>query len=269
MEHWWGAPKLPVPRYEALDSYLSAVEDGLRVGIERERTAGSDKAVEANLRLASGRAAGSQEQVERTTGQDTSEARFARLLALAHEDQDSLGWVEVLDPDSDLVDVGFGAIVEGEAEFYVPTMIRALADSSGLTSAMDLMDAFEPLADVFGLDLQGVPDQRQREGMRAAVSAMGAGLVAVGEFAGSEWRVAGQLAAEHSRADVEGPARFVGKVAKQWPTGEGRHLLALPGTSLLPRKERRELERRRPQNDDDDSFLVGPALMLDVLAVWR
>jgi hypothetical protein len=29
------------------------------------------------------------------------------------------------------------------------------------------------------------------------------------------------------------------------------------------------LERKRPENPDDDSFLTGPALMLDLLAVWR
>jgi hypothetical protein len=42
-----------------------------------------------------------------------------------------------------------------------------------------------------------------------------------------------------------------------------------PGTTLLPRHQRRALERKRPENPDDDSFLTGPALMLDLLAVWR
>lgn len=253
----------------ALDAYLSAVEDGLRVAVERERSAGTDKGLEAGARIASGRISAARSEVERMTGEDTPESRFARLLALAREDPESLAWIEVLDPQVDLSNVGFGAIIEGEAEFYVPSIIGALADSSGLTGAMDMADAFEPLSEVFGLDMSGLPDQQQRDGMRSVVSAMAAKLVAVGEFDGSDWKVAGQLALAHRRADVEGPARFVGKVAKQWPSGEGRHLLALPGSSLLPRKERRELEKRRPDNDDDDSFLLGPALMLDVLAIWR
>jgi hypothetical protein len=99
--------------------------------------------------------------------------------------------------------------------------------------------------------------------------ALGADLVAVGEFEDSDWKVAAQLTGEYIRAQVEGPAQFVGKVSKQWPEGQGRHLLALPGTTLLPRRERRALEGKKPDDPDDDSFLNGPAVMLDLLAVWR
>jgi hypothetical protein len=33
----------------ALDAYLSAVEDGLRVAVERERSAGTDKGLEGQV----------------------------------------------------------------------------------------------------------------------------------------------------------------------------------------------------------------------------
>jgi hypothetical protein len=85
----------------------------------------------------------------------------------------------------------------------------------------------------------------------------------------SDWRVAGELDEAFVRGDLEGPARVVGKVAKQWPAGQWKPLLALPGSSLLPRSKRRELERKRPDSDKEASYLEGPAVMLDVLAVFR
>lgn len=253
----------------ALDGYLSSLEDGLRTVIEREETSTKDAGLEASVKVVSGKLGAGTESVERTTGQDTPEARFERLLAYARADSEALGWIEVLDADTDLADVGFGALVEAEAEFFIPSIIRTLADSRGLQEAMDMFDALEPLADMFGLDMDGMPDKAQRDGMRSVVGAMKANLVAVGELDGSDWKVAGEVLSQHLRAEVEGPARFVGKVAKKISEGQGRHLMALPGTSLMPREARRELERKKPENADDESFLQGPALVLDLLAIWR
>ncbi len=202
------------------------------------------------------------------TGQDTAESRFARLLEIAEKYAEEIAWIDVLEPDTELDQAGFGAMVAGEAEFYVPQVVQLLA-SGELSRSLDLIDRIEPLADMLGLDKQGMPDKQGREAARSLVDAIGADQVAVGEFDASEWKVAGQLEKQYIRARIEGPARFVGKVARRWPAAEGRHLLALPGTTLLPRHERRALERRRPDNPDDDSFLLGPAMMLDLLAVWR
>ena len=253
---------------DALDGYMSALEDGLRIGSESEESKSRNGNVGADAKVFTGQYGRSSENMRRTTGQDTPESRFARMLEIAEKDPEPLGWIDVLDPDNDLDQVGFGAMVAGEAEFYIPRMVRLLA-SGDFTKALDLMDRMEPLAGLFGLDTKGVPDKDNRDGVRSLIDALGADQVAVGEFDSSDWKVAAQLDRRFLRAQVEGPVRFVGKVAKQWPVGEGRHLLALPGTTLLPRHERRALERRRPENPDDDSFLIGPAMMLDLLAVWR
>jgi hypothetical protein len=252
----------------ALDGYLSALEDGLRLSSESEQSNSRDGSLGADAKVISARAALSAEQTRRTTGQDTPEARFARLLDIAAKDPEPLAWVDVLDPSTDLDNVGYGAMICGEAEFYTPHMVELLV-SGELARSLDLIDRMEPLADVLDLDKQGLPDKRQRDAARSMVGALGTDVVIVGEFDESDWNVAGQCVSAYTRGRVEGPARFVGKVAKQWPAGEGRHLLALPGTTLLPRHQRRALERRRPDNPDDDSFLIGPALMLDLLAVWR
>jgi len=253
----------------SLDGYMSALENGLRTGIESEESDSRDRSVQADAKLLKGGLGSTRGGVRRTSGQDTAEARFARLLDISAKEPEPLGWIDVVDPDNDLDEVGYGAMLAGEAEFYIPRTVRLLANGGDLASALDLVDRLEPLADLFGLDKQGMPDKDQRDAVRSVVGGLGADLVAVGEFDGSEWKVAGQLVREYMRAEVEGPAQFVGKVAKRWPAQEGRHLLALPGTTLLPRKERRALEGKRPDNPDDDSFLSGPALMLDLLAVWR
>lgn len=253
----------------ALDGYLSALEDGLRTGSESEHSTTADKSLGADARIVKGNVGKSVAGTRRTTGQDTPEARFARLMDIANKDPEPLGWIEVVDPDNDLKGVGFGAMLFGEVEFYIPRMVRLLASGGDFGRAMDMIDRMEPLADLLGLDKKGLPDKRQRHAARSAVDALGADLVAVGEWDDSDWKVAAQLTAEYVRAELEGPAQFVGKVSKQWPEGQGRHLLALPGTTLLPRRERRALESKKPDNPDDDSFLLGPVLMLDLLAVWR
>lgn len=202
------------------------------------------------------------------TGQDTPEARFARLMDIAAQDPEALAWIDVVDPGNDLDDAGYGAMISGEAEFYVPRMIRLLTQGD-LGRAIDMIDKLEPLADVFGFDKEGMPDKGKRDAIRSAVDVFQADVVTVGEFDSSDWKVAAQLTSQYIRAQAEGPAQFVGKVAKQWPAGQGQHLLALPGTTLLPRHERRTLQSRKPDNPDDDSFLNGPAMMLDMLAIWR
>lgn len=252
----------------ALDGYLSALEDGLRVGSESEQSTTTDGSLAADVRFLKGNVGKSAAGTRRTSGQDTPEARFARLMEIAEYDPEALGWIEVVDPNNDLNNVGYGAMLSGETDFYIPRGVQLLA-SGEFGRTIDLINQMEPFADLFGLDKKGLPDRSQRDAARSMVDTLGADLVVVGEFDDSDQKVAAQLSKEYTRDQVEGPARFVGKVKKQWPAGQGQHLLALPGTTLLSRRERRALESKKPDNPDDDSFLNGPAFMLDLLAVWR
>jgi hypothetical protein len=252
----------------ALDGYIGAVEDGLRQSLEDEQSGSANASVGADVKFVNANAGKVSGVNRKLTGLDTPEARFSRLINIAEKDPEPLGWVEVLDPDSDLGDIGIGAMISGEADFYIPRMVGLLT-SGELGRAIDMIDSIEPLADMLSLDKQGLPGKGERAAVRSAVDALRADIVTVGEFEESSWKVAGQLSNDFTRAQVDGPARFAGKVSKQWPAGEGRHLLALPGSTLLPRHERRALQKKKPENPDDDSFLIGPALMLDVLAIWR
>jgi hypothetical protein len=252
----------------ALDGYLSDLEDGLRVGSESEESMTRDKSVGADARVVRGNLGSSTVGTRRTSGQDTPSARFFRLMDIASKDPDAVAWIDIVDPSNDLTEAGYGAMISGEAEFYIPRMVQLMAGGD-FGRAIDLLDRMEPFADVFGFERDGLPDKTQLDAFRSLVDTFRADLVAVGEFDDTDWKVAAQLTRQFIRAQVEGPARFVGKVAKRWPEGQGQHLLALPGTTLLPRHERRALQSKKPDNPDDDSFLNGPAMMLDLLAVWR
>jgi hypothetical protein len=94
----------------ALDGYLSALEDGLRVGSESEQSATVDKSVGADARVVKGNLGKSTAGTRRTSGQDTSEARFARLMDIANTDPEPLAWIDVVDPSNDLDEADYGAM---------------------------------------------------------------------------------------------------------------------------------------------------------------
>lgn len=253
-----------------LNDYISALEGGLRGSGQRRTTTGSSLGGEANLKVAKGNKESKQEEEESYNFSDTEQARFERLLELASADSEKTGWVEALDPDSHLANIGIGALIEIECEIYVPDEVRLLSSSGGLTEALDTLDAMTPFAAALGLDTtSGLPSKKERDAAKGFISTMKTDLVVVGERDDSDWKVAGQVSPEFTRGDIDGVARIVGKVSSKWGEGEWKPLLALPGSSLMPRKERRALAKKRPKDGEEDQFMQGPALMLDVLAIYR
>jgi hypothetical protein len=79
----------------SLDGYLSALEDGLRVGSESEQNSTVDGSIEADARFIKANVGRSTGGTRRTTGQDTSEARFNRLMEIAERQTEELGWIDV------------------------------------------------------------------------------------------------------------------------------------------------------------------------------
>jgi hypothetical protein len=252
----------------ALADYLSALEGGLRDGeSHRHSTGGKGQGtIEARIIKAGGER--SHEEEVSFSVSETPQSRFERLLKLARADPELSGWVDVLDAEEHLPGVGIGAMVSLECEIYVPDVVRTLS-SGDLTRFFDLVDTLEPSADAIGLDTTGLPSREARDGIRGFAENVSARLVIVGEPDDSAWRIAGDLQDEFVQGDPDGRAMVVGKVARQWPAGQWKPLLALPGSSMLPRKKRRELERTRPKEGQEDQYLEGPALMLDVLAIYR
>ncbi|MFF8931265.1 hypothetical protein ACF1AO_28770 [Streptomyces longwoodensis] len=230
---------------EALSDYVSALEDGVRQSMERR------------------------DETVRSTFADTPQAQFERMLSLAKSDTSLAGW-RTPTSDQDFETVEIGNLIEVECDLYVPDIVKALAPQGGLMDAMEQFEALLPAMSMFGTEpLDDLPSREQRDAVRLAANSLGGKQIVVGELDQSEWRLAGQLESSYVRADVEGQARLVGKVSSIWKPGQWKPLLALPGSSLIPREQRRRMERTKPTGDQLDNYLEGPAVMLDVLAIYR
>ncbi len=91
----------------------------------------------------------------------------------------------------------------------------------------------------------------------------------VGEDDDTEWRVAGRVLGEHLHGEIDGRARVIGKDEKVIRPGRWQPYLTFPGMKVLGREARRKMERQAPAAGDEGKYLGGPALMLDILAVYR
>jgi hypothetical protein len=211
----------------------------------------------------------SREEEESRTVADTDEARFDRLLRAAAAEPEALGWVEVLQPELDLNGIGLGAMVAWECDLYIPEVVQVLARSGEALGAIGMMQNLLPMARRLGLDTEGLPNDDEMGAVSGLISGMNASLLAVGEDVETDWRIAGHLNEASLHGDVEGRARVVGKVSKVVPPGGWKPYLTFPGMNLLPREQRRKMEREQPAAGKENEYLSGPALMLDILAIYR
>jgi len=254
----------------ALNDYLSALEGGRRAELARRHLGAGKGEGAIDIKVARGGGERGYEDEESLTLTDTPESQFERLIQLAQQDPELSGWVDVLDPDTELASVGVGAIVSTECDVYVPDIVRALSTSGGLGEALDTINQIMPFAAALGLDTEsGLPPTHEQDAVKGFIEKLGGNLVAVGEYEETPWKVVGELEAAHLRDDVEGVAMVVGKVSKRWSAGQWKPVMALPGSSLLPRLERRELERRKPKQGEEDGYIEGPALIVHVLAIYQ
>lgn len=254
---------------DALAQYISAIEGGLVTETSRRRAAAREGEAGADFKVVAGKGRRSTEDEESRRIKDTDSARFGRLLAAAEADPEGLGWLEVLDPDVDLQDVGIGAMISWECDLYVPDVIRMLSRAGGAAEAISMMRALLPAAKALGLDTEGVPEDDQLGAMAGFLGRMDSKTLVVGEEDTTDWQIAGRILGEVDLEDLEGRARVVGKVTRVIPSGRWMPLAAFPGMNLLPREKRRQLERQQPAPGKDSDYLRGPALMIEILAIYR
>lgn len=211
----------------------------------------------------------SHEDEESRTFADTDEARFDRLLRAADATPDVLDWVEVLQPDTDFDGIGVGAMMSWECDLYIPDIIQGMARQGEALGAIDMMQKLLPAATDLGFDTTGLPSEEEVKAAGAFIGGLDARLVVVGEDDETDWRVAGQLTGDFLNGDIEGRARIVGKVSDVIPRGRWKPYLTFPGMKLVPREQRRKMEKQGPAPGKEDEYLAGPATMLDILAIYR
>ncbi len=248
----------------AVVNYLSVLEDGNRESVQREQGRSGNLGGSVGpgpARLEGGR---SRQYTETEEAVDTIEAKYNRLVNLTTDKPDL--WNRVLQP-SMLDDANAGEIVEVDADVYIPDVVRVLQRGNELGNMFDLMDTLGGLS---GESIQNMPSKRERDVMRSVMKQMPAELVIVGEV-DDDWSIAGSLKERFVRdPDLEGDVTVVGKVRRRWGPDEWKLVLALPGmTSLMPREQRRKMERDGPGDGEEGQFVKGPGLTLDILAIYR
>jgi hypothetical protein len=255
----------------AVDSYLGVIESGLSDSSTRRRLDKGVKAGKASVGL-SGVSAGisrdreSSEEDERTV-RETPEQRFDRLMAALAEDPDRYTFEDVLDLQDAFERCVVGSMISVACDIEIPQVVRIFAQPEQLNDMLNLIETMRPLAGMFGKDGGDLPSVSQTNAIRSLSSTFKSDLIFVGDTDEGSPRVAGKLEKAHLVELPEGEATVVGKVARRWKTGESHPLLALPGASIMPRKQRRE--GAPSLNSDDDSILRGPDLTLDVVAIYR
>ncbi len=255
----------------SLDQYVSALEDGLRQTRGHGGTGDTGFGGSLGIRgaeLRGDKRSGTSESIESL---DTSEARFDRLLPLAASIPEASGWLDLATID-DLSQAGIGALVDFECELEVPDVVNLLGQANQVAELGQLIDSLRALAPLLGEEVNDLPSSEEVGTMSQAVTTMKVKPVVVGESEESEWRVVGVLTPEHLRCEVselEGPFRLTAKVGKVIQRGQHKLLLNLPGASLLPRDQRRAMEKKGPKDESErDMFVEGPARVLDVLAIY-
>lgn len=245
--------------------YISQIEDGLRG--ERKTQTGSGSGGGAGLKGGPLHAdfKGDKSKQENISYSDTPEAQFQRLLDGVKGREDELSWIDVLDPENDVEAARIGFFISGHCEVYVPSVSKALGDPEQLKGFADLARGMQGL----GIAPHDSIDLDQMDAMVSFAASLGGTQTLVGEFEDTEWKVFGQLKTGLAPDDIDGLAVVVGKVTAIIPAGRWKSLITLPGMQMLSRSERREQERKGPNPGDEDNWVQGPALMLDILAVYR
>lgn len=252
----------------ALGDYLSALEGGARTSIkDRDQRSGVSHGSATLDSAVEGRYTRENEKTVRLA--DTPPSQFERLMSLVAADPALSGWAAVQDPDTEIPSLPVGALIDVECDIQVPSMIKALAPKSGTLATVKALSEI-------GSTIGSIPNLQIDAGKLAMFETlgnlMGGDLVVVGETGSDEWTVAGRLRDDHLRVsadELDGSVHVVGKVSRKLTGGDHKPLLALPGLNMLPRAQRREIEAKGPSGPADDSWLKGPALMIEILAIYR
>lgn len=262
---------------KALTGYIAAIEGGVLSSATETQEGGS--AVRGGGKFgplgAEGEKSNSRSSAAEYTDHDV--ARLQRLIDAATERASELDWIHVSGPDvaSDLERSVVGSFVQWECDVYIPDTVKALQSQGGLADALETFDRLAPFAEALGLDTESdMPSRGQLDAFRSFSKHITVPLVVVGDdYDGdSDWKVAGTLRTEFlSDAEaLDGPSIVVGKVRKIVRPNRWHPLLTLPGMNLMGRDERRKKEREVPRTEEEKKdYLEGPALVLDVLAIYR
>lgn len=250
-----------------LDQFVAQVEGGL-FDDERQKLSSAGKAGGsggvnfAGVQLGASGERTSQDEVERTVRQ-TPESRFGRLYSALvdspvlsrFDGEDGPVWNEVQER----------TLVAADGEVEIPQIARAIG----------MADEIEPLLNLFkSFGVEGAEDfdETKIKALASLDKVSGGKRLCVVTTHPDDPKFVGRMEARYIRRpldDFEGEVTIVGRVLKKIPEGRTYPMLALPGLDLMPREQRRQLDRVKADDPENPAMLSGPAVTLSVLAVFR
>ncbi|MEO6533924.1 MAG: hypothetical protein ABIO06_10175 [Pseudolysinimonas sp.] len=249
-----------------LDQYLSQVEGGLRSGSSTAVRSGTSKGGKVDAKVVSAEL-GDTKGIEETTSRvDTGGSRFDRLISLVASHHDEIGWVEVVS-NADIAQAGPRQILELDVELSGGSDLDMLKPGGMLSQ----FSALAGLAAALGApEAEGMPSANQLEALAGLGKQMSGRLMRGIALADERTTVFGMLKEIDEPRPLEGDVRLVGKVLSLTPSGGWAMPPNMPMYSGLPRDQRREMARKGPANEAAEKLWIrGPAIELDVLAIWN
>ncbi|MFF7845356.1 hypothetical protein ACFZC6_42440 [Streptomyces ossamyceticus] len=257
-------PSLPRFLYlddKGLGEYLSVVEEGLSDESKKKRTSnGFDSTTLGDL--AGSDSTSEEERVVR----ETASQRFIRLVSALDAASTRWRYYDIEDLGEEFDKINVADLVQVQCEVEIPPFVRMFSQPDQLDDMVNMLEAFRAMAPILGENTEGLPGKKMTKAFRDFGKAMKSDVVIVGDQEEGGPQVTGKLNKDYIRDAIEGEVFIVGKVSKRLKDGETHSLLAIPGASLLSRQQRRQAAR---QEQTDETTLVGPALTLDILAIYR
>jgi hypothetical protein len=251
-----------------LGQFISALEGGQVKTRSFRDVATRSRSFNANVRVAGAEGGSESEEESQRELLDTAFAQFDRLLTAAEADPDALDWIEVTQPDLELRNARRGTMLSWDCEVFIPEVVQAFGANSEARDLLRTMTNLMPAAETFGLDTAGLPDANALRSMSGLMDAMQIDPTIVGDREDTTWKVFAKVDPSYELEPLDGPLQIVGKVRRVIAEGNWHPLLSLPGSNIGSREQRRAQARQTPPEDQQQNYIAGPAIELDLLAAF-
>ncbi len=258
---------------KALTQYVAPSEGGSIT--DSQATSGRSGKAGAGLNIAGvveANVGGDRESGNTWNMVDTPAARFDRLLLSLEGDPD---WKVVADPAADFAGIRVGNLISWNCDVHIPDVSHAVARSGDGARAIDMMQRLVPIAEAAAPDdpetaVKMAQGKQALGGLAEVLAGLDVRRSIIGENDGTPWSITGSLTDEFVEVadvhDIEGQLTVVGQVAQVLEENRWHSLVM---TNWLNRDQRRKLAREGPKPGNEKNFLKGPALILDLLAIYR
>jgi hypothetical protein len=200
---------------------------------------------------------------------DTDFARFTRLMQFCKANSEEADWLPVENPAS-AIEATTGKLVELTVDTYVPDFIKYVNKYQQISGVLELAEQLKGV--VPGInddDVQSISSMNSK--MSPIASIMKDKLVVCGDCAGFQFHCVRKIKPQYVIGDeeLEGDEyRIVGKVRSSWKRGEWKNMLSLPGMDFMSREQRRKMLKEEPTEENKNQYVEGPAIQLQILAIY-